>query len=176
MIGRRALRLTLKLAWLLPGHLFAQACSSSGSAGSAGTGSGCQTTDDCIHWLCVCKDGNTGSRANCVQGTCGGPEICDTKCTDHGGVASVSEQPTVRDSPECTAFCNKVASLNCGGTLRCDTWFWCALDANECAEQKRASLQCEVDNGTWQCIGPNGWGESAPGCPTGTCPQDAGTD
>jgi hypothetical protein len=178
VIGRRALRFTLKLLLLAPSYLLWSACSSGGSAGSAGTAANgaCQTGDDCTHWVCLCKDGSSSTRSNCLQQTCGGQELCTGVCDSRGGLLSVTEKQTVTDSPECQAFCNKIASLNCGGTTRCNTWFWCGLDTGECAEQKRAELQCEVDTGTWACLGTSGWSESAPGCPSAKCPADAGTD
>ena len=96
-------------------------------------------------------------------------------CEDRGGLASVSETPTVKDTPECDAYCAKIASLGCDDR-ECNRAFWCAVDEGQCAEQKRAYLQCVVDTGTWQCT-EQGWGASS-SCSTQnvSCPGETDSD
>lgn len=85
---------------------------------------------------------------------------------------SVSEQPNVKGTPECNAFCQRIASLGCG---KCNQSFWCGVEPGECPEAKRAQLQCKADTGVWKCTGTSGWTESDT-CPSAKCSADAGSD
>jgi|SoiMethySBSTD1v2_1073268.scaffolds.fasta_scaffold28916_3 hypothetical protein len=135
----------------------------------------CQSSDDCPLWACTCRDGTSVSIAGCVFDHCQGADACDSACSSSGGVQTVREQPTVKDSPECLAYCAKGASLNCGAEPRCDRSFYCSVDDDECAESKRAQLRCIVDTGKWGCSGSGGWTVTS-SCPSPRCQTDAGSD
>lgn len=148
-------------------------CSDSGGSGGA---QGCTTSGDCTKWRCACKDGSATSIAECASHTCvEGADACGNLCNGHGGLAAATPLPNVSTSPECDAFCAKAQSLGCSGDPRCDRSFWCGLASDECPEQKRAHLQCQVDEGTWKCLPGNGWSVSS-SCASATCPADAGAD
>ncbi len=145
------------------------------SSGDGGGGASCSTSGDCTEWNCTCKDGTTTSISECLSHVCAGADVCNGMCDSHGGLASAAPLPNVSDSPECDAFCAKAQSLGCSGDPRCERSFWCGIAQGECAEQKRAYLQCEVDQGTWACLQDSGWSLSST-CPNAQCPADAGTD
>jgi hypothetical protein len=102
-------------------------------------------------------------------------------CQDHGGTKSVTEKPRVNavGTPECDAWCARVTALNCGGeAMTCNASFWCEVREGDCLESTRAHLQCEAEQGTFQCQG-TGWSVSS-GCSLfrDLCPAsgDAGSD
>lgn len=83
-----------------------------------------------------------------------------------------TNENTVADSPECQAWCDNIADLNCpGGT--CDKNFFCRVEVEdgECPESVRAFLKCEVEEGTFMCT-ENGW-TGGSSCPrdNSICPQ-----
>lgn len=145
------------------------------SGGDGATGASCSTSGDCTKWSCACKDGTTSSVSECVNHACAGANVCDGMCSSNGGLASATPLPNVSASAECDAFCAKVQALGCAGDNRCERSFWCAVSPGECADQKRAYLQCEVDQGSWSCLPDSGWSVSS-SCPNAQCPADAGSD
>ena len=67
-----------------------------------------------------------------------------------GGTAGGSgAKPNVRGTPECDAYCKKLAL--CPGAT-CDTYS-CLIRDGSCAAETRALLQCTIDTGTWLCNG-----------------------
>jgi hypothetical protein len=141
------------------------ACSSTGTGGGLGgtsSQSQCGGELGCRPWDCFCKDGQTTGGSTCSLGVCAsGAELCATRCESHGGVDSFEPQRAVEDSPECTAFCNRVHT-ECGADVRCDIWFWCRVDADHCEASARDYFSCMTENTTFQCT-EHGW--SASGCP-----------
>jgi len=124
----------------------------------------------------VCGDGTTPSAGGCIFNRCAeASELCGGMCEKSGGLVGTHEKPSVKDAPECDAFCAKIASLGCRDEPRCDRYFWCGLDSDECADKKRAYLKCEVETGDWQCTETGGWSMSS-SCPSATCASDAGSD
>jgi hypothetical protein len=85
----------------------------------------------------------------------------------HGGLVSFGPAPNVVNSPECDAFCNKIASLGCPDA-RCDRYFWCAVSPGQCEASARAQLACQAQNNMFMCT-TNGW--SAIG--SGNCDMSA---
>lgn len=110
----------------------------------------------------------------CIMNKCADSnQACGSTCDNHGGLKSATPVPTVAKSAECDAFCAKVASLHCSSTDACDRSFDCSLFQGECAAQKRAELQCEVDTGTWSC--DNGSFSVLSSCASADCPPEGGT-
>jgi hypothetical protein len=157
------------LGALVGAPLSVGACSGGSDGNSGGS---CSHGNDCPTWDCTCNSGSTVGLSECINGVCGDQSICDSACKNNGGVKSVTEAPSVKGTPECTAFCQKIASLGCGS---CDQSFWCTVGPHECPDAKRAQLQCKVDTGTWKCAGQGGWTESD-SCSTAECGPDGGTD
>jgi len=144
------------------------ACSSDSDAPM---GTGCSDSMDCPEISCVCVDGAKGNGAMCSMHVCSLPtSFCDQLyCHDHGGTQSATETPreTVVGTPECDAFCGRIAALQCpSGPLKCDEKFWCSVRTGECPAAARAHLQCEADKGTFKCE-EQGWSSSS-GCSTYT--------
>ena len=81
--------------------------------------------------------------------------------SDDDGAA---DESSLADTPECDAWCAKIEALGCPQGS-CDRDFFCSFDAEdgECAESKRAELQCSAEQGSYMCT-ENGW--SGSGCPT----------
>ena len=153
-----------------------QGCSSDGENSAGSEGRQCRSGEDCPLWSCVCKDGANVSMPSCAGTHCqDGSTACGNACASRGGLESFREKPTVKDSPECKAYCAKGASLGCGAEPRCDRLFYCDVEEDECAEAKRAHLQCVVEQGIWTCSGSGGW-EVTSGCPSARCAMDAGAD
>jgi hypothetical protein len=151
-------------------------CSSDDQNAGPGGGQGCNSGEDCTLWSCTCNDGTTASMAACVLGQCqDGDTACGNACESRGGAQSFREKQTVKDSAECNAFCAKAASLGCRSEPRCDRLLYCDLDEDECADAKRAHLQCVVDRGQWACTASGGWMVTS-GCPSARCARDAGAD
>jgi hypothetical protein len=152
-------------------------CSSDDDSSSGGgVGQTCETSQDCPLWACTCNDGTSVSIASCGNNRCrDGQAACGSMCDSNGGVSSVREKPTVKDSAECAAFCAKAASLGCSDEPRCDRHFYCDIDEDECAEGKRAYLRCAVETGEWACSGSTGWTLTS-SCPLARCETDAGAD
>lgn len=161
-------RLTGVFSLPLAAGLVAAGCSSD----SGPSGASCSSANDCTEWSCVCKDNTQFSTSSCVNHACADQSICDSGCANHGGLVSVAPKQTVKDSPECAAFCAKAESLGCGST--CNEVFFCGLDPGDCPESKRAYLQCEVDTGTWKCES-GGWSITS-SCSKQSCASDAGSD
>lgn len=150
-------------------------CSSEDQNAGA-TAQPCQSSEDCPLWSCACKDGTTASMSACVAGQCyDGNTACESACRSRGGVQSFREKQTVKDSAECDAYCAKAASLGCSAEPRCDRTFYCDVDEDECAEAKRAHLQCVANEGQWACSASGGWTVTS-GCPSARCERDAGGD
>jgi hypothetical protein len=151
-------------------------CSSDDENGGGASGQLCESSEDCTLWACICNDGTNVSMSSCIVNRCqDGNEACGSACRSRGGVQSVREKPTVKDSAECDAFCDKAASLGCSAEPRCDRMFYCSLDEDECAEGKRAHLRCVADEGKWACSGSSGWTVTS-SCPSARCERDAGAD
>lgn len=142
--------------------------SGSGGTGTGGTGTGggsaCTKSDDCVQMGCECANGEIfHSEAVCETGQCvPGEQVCEDACAASGGLVNSGPEGTVEDSPECAAFCEKVASLGCEDPT-CNKSVWCRWQLGECPEGKIAELQCIVDQGTFQCMGP-GWMYDGGGC------------
>lgn len=89
---------------------------------------------------------------------------CGALCSAHGGLRAMRPEPTVIGSEQCTAYLAKAKALHCGGEDP-DPYFFCAYGVDECAESKRADLQCEIDRGTWSCHDAGaalaGWSETS---------------
>jgi hypothetical protein len=155
------------------------ACSSSSGTSSGANGS-CGGTNDCNPDRCVCADGssqNTSTR--CAYGVCstGGMSECTMRCSAHGGLVSMGPAENVASSPECDAFCNKIASLGCANGA-CDRYFWCGVSGNQCAASVRAALACKAQNDTFMCTA-NGWSGTGSGScdmSASLCAGDGGTD
>ena len=142
--------------------------------GGGSEGKACQSQEDCPLFSCTCRDGVKVSMPSCALTRCeAGSTACDKACSTRGGLESFREQPTVKDSAECEAFCAKGASLACGAASNCDRLFYCALDDGECADAKRAHLKCVAEQGQWACSGSGGWTVTS-GCPSARCAADAG--
>jgi len=138
-------------------------------AGGGSVGKPCQSNEDCPLYSCTCKDGVKVSMPSCVLTKCqAGSTACEKACASRGGLQGFREQPTVKDSAECEAFCAKGDSLACGAASTCDRLFYCALDDGECADTKRAHLKCVVEQGQWACSGSGGWTVTS-GCPSARC-------
>ncbi|MFO0671680.1 MAG: hypothetical protein U0235_18960 [Polyangiaceae bacterium] len=135
----------------------------------------CASATDCTPSQCICNDG-TGARTGttCASGVCRAVDsMCDPLCKDHGGIARIRALPNVRESAECKAFCAKALALGCGDA-KCDDSFFCSYDLDECADSKRAYLQCQVDNATWSCSSSGkGWSATGGEC---VAPNKAGCD
>jgi hypothetical protein len=71
-----------------------------------------------------------------------------------GGGSSVNPE----NSPECTAFCNKLQTM-C--SYECDKSFDCSIDSGQCAESTIAFLKCVAEKGQISC-GADGY--SVIGC------------
>lgn len=162
-------RLLAVLSVLALGAIAIGGCSSGGDAGTT-----CLVLQDCPTWRCTCRNGQIANTGECVNNQCApGHDLCSTVCYDRGGLKSFESVPDLTASAECTAFCDKVAALGCGGT--CDKKYWCAIGQGECADAKRAFLQCEVDSGAWQC-NPGGGFTVSSSCHQAACSADAGLD
>lgn len=129
----------------------------------------------CLPLVCTCNDGTTGQTSySCKNGQCVDESSeCAQRCGD-AGVAGVAPLDTVIGSAECNSFCAKATSECPSAT--CDQLFFCAVPAGECEASLRASLQCEIDTGTWSCAeNGNGWSVGS-GCSRHTelCGVDGG--
>ena len=154
----------------------AAACSSNGqdtngaggastSASGAGGGGGSS-----LAWWCLCDDGSAATVHTSPETTCA------TACGD-AGVASYVQQDAVAGTPECDAYCAKIASLNCPGAT-CDPQKACLIGAFSCPAATQAILACVVQSGSFECM-PGGGVTTTSHCGTYTdlCgTADAGTD
>jgi hypothetical protein len=154
--------------------LFAAACSSGDGDGGGATQTCENGSEDCPHYDCVCANGTGITLAVCINDKCGDQSVCDGACDSSGGLVSVKPTPTVKDTPECEAFCQKAASLGCSDDPHCDKWFYCDLDDDECPADKQAFLKCQVETGDWSCNGASGWSLSS-SCPSPENCGDAGS-
>jgi hypothetical protein len=155
------------------------ACSSQSGGASGASGSSCSHGVGCNPDRCVCVDGTSeDTSTSCIYGTChtGGMSECTMRCSSHGGLASVAPAPNVASSPECDAFCNKIASLSCPSG-QCDRYFWCLVPPGECEASVRANLACQAQNNTFMCT-MDGWSSVGGSCSmqTNLCSGDGGGD
>jgi len=161
-------------ALLLVALVAVDGCSSDAQEGTSG--SPCNSGEDCALWSCLCKNGTNLSISACALSQCeDGQTACESACSSSGGVQSFHEKATVKDSPECDAFCAKAASLGCSAEPRCDRHFYCDVDDDECPDAKRTHLRCVAEQGNWACSSTGGWTMSS-GCPSARCGRDAGAD
>ena len=99
------------------------------------------------------------------------------RCSTHGGLASIAPAPNVASSPECDAYCNKIASLGCAHA-ECDRYFWCLVPPGECEASVRADLACKAQNDMFMCNSAGGWSSVGGSCSIQTtlCSGDGGAD
>jgi hypothetical protein len=69
----------------------------------------------------------------------------------------------VEGTPECDAYCAKIASLGCGAS--CNTRNICKIDEGSCAAAARAKLDCKVKKGVWACLSTSGGYSVVYSCP-----------
>jgi len=87
---------------------------------------GCATGHGCPTALCSCVDGAVVIDAACERGACIPTDaLCEARCEERGGVASVVETKGDRLAvPDCSLFCDRLAIHGCARD--------CATVASEC--------------------------------------------
>ena len=70
-----------------------------------------------------------------------------------GAAGDSGAKPNVRGTPECDAYCKKLALCP---EATCDTYS-CLIRDGSCAAETRALLQCAIDTGKWTCFGGGGY-------------------
>ncbi|RLB47143.1 MAG: hypothetical protein DRJ42_26110 [Deltaproteobacteria bacterium] len=141
--------------------------SDSGSADGSAPGPGrCVGAGDCIPWACHCSDGSALRSATiCAAGRCAEGELtCEFLCEEAGGLTSFEPWPNVIGSAECDDYCAEGDGLACPGDIGCDSTFHCLVPEGSCPAAHRATLACNVAEGTWECSPSGGRRVSSIGC------------
>lgn len=147
-----------------------------GCSDSDSSGSSCTDSEECPAWRCTCGNGQSIDAASCMMGRCGrADDSCGGMCEDNGGLASVTQVPTLAGTTECTSVCDKLAAMNCGEHHSC-VHRYCDIGSGSCEASVREELVCMMsDKATWSCQGTFA---SVTGCwsSVSACAPDAGSD
>ena len=105
--------------------------------------------DQCPMAKCICDGGGLVMADRCRSGPClSAADTCRGLCPDGLQSATAVPDESVKGSPECDAYCNKMKSMSCATT--CNEREVCWNDQSTCPESVRANLKCIVDTGSWE--------------------------